>query len=235
VLVTRIGAVAAIRRYPVKSMGGEPLTEAGVETRGLAGDRAWAVVAGDGRLGSGKTSRRFTRVDGLLACTAVYDGATPVITLPGGDVVRAGDPHADARLSAALGRTVTLRPEGAVSHFDAAPVHLCATGAAAAVGLAAGIGPLDPRRLRPNLVVAADTDDWTGARLRVGATVELIVTEPTERCVMVNAAQEELPADGRVLHAVSDHGDRCLGVYASVARPGTIRVGDAVVLLQDPR
>src|SRR4051794_24386312 len=102
-------------------MGGEPLTEAGVETRGLAGDRAWAVVAGDGRLGSGKTSRRFTRVDGLLACTAVYDGATPVITLPGGDVVRAGDPHADARLSAALGRTVTLRPEGAVSHFDAAP------------------------------------------------------------------------------------------------------------------
>jgi uncharacterized protein YcbX len=109
---------------------------------------------------------------------------------------------------------------------------LCTIGAAAALGRTAGIGAIDPRRLRPNLVVDGDADrDLTGARLRVGARVELVVTEPTERCVMVNAAHQELPADGRVLRAVSDHGDLCLGVYADVARPGMVRVGDAVEVL----
>jgi uncharacterized protein len=230
--VTTLGRLLQIHRYPVKSLGGERLREAGIETRGLAGDRAWAVVADDGRFGSGKTSRRFTRIDGLLGCTAVYDGATPVLTLPDGAVVRADDPAAGELLSAALGRTVTLRPEAGVSHFDAAPVHLCTVGAAAALGRTAGIGAIDPRRLRPNLVVDGDADrDLTGARLRVGARVELVVTEPTERCVMVNAAHQELPADGRVLRAVSDHGDLCLGVYADVARPGMVRVGDAVEVL----
>src|SRR5215207_8747093 len=112
--MTTLGRLLQIHRYPVKSIGGEHLREAGVETRGIAGDRAWAVVAQDGRFGSGKTSSRFIRIDGLLDCVAVYDGATPVITLPDGDVVRADDPAVDERLSAALDRAVTLRPEAGV-------------------------------------------------------------------------------------------------------------------------
>src|SRR3712207_6426401 len=38
-----LGRVAALTRYPVKSMTGESLPEASVEPRGLVGDRGWAV------------------------------------------------------------------------------------------------------------------------------------------------------------------------------------------------
>lgn len=41
--------LASIRRYPVKSMRGEEVAEAIVEPWGLAGDRRWMVVDGDGR------------------------------------------------------------------------------------------------------------------------------------------------------------------------------------------
>ena len=52
-----------IRRYPVKAMGGESLPWAVVEARGLVGDRAYAVVDADGKLATGKHSRRFRRRD----------------------------------------------------------------------------------------------------------------------------------------------------------------------------
>ena len=43
--------VVALRRYPVKSMGGEPLHVAELDRRGLVGDRGYAVVAHpDGRV-----------------------------------------------------------------------------------------------------------------------------------------------------------------------------------------
>jgi uncharacterized protein YcbX len=38
-----IGTIKEIRRYPVKSMEGETLVSAEIGSRGLAGDRAWAV------------------------------------------------------------------------------------------------------------------------------------------------------------------------------------------------
>ena len=39
----QIGRVKEIRRYPVKSMGGETLDRVEVGPGGLPGDRAWAV------------------------------------------------------------------------------------------------------------------------------------------------------------------------------------------------
>lgn len=48
-----------IRRYPVKAMGGESLESVAVDARGLAGDRAYAVVDADGKLATGKHSQRF--------------------------------------------------------------------------------------------------------------------------------------------------------------------------------
>ncbi len=50
--MTVAGRVAALWRYPVKSMAGEPLEDAGVSWNGLAGDRRWAFIrAGQERSG----------------------------------------------------------------------------------------------------------------------------------------------------------------------------------------
>src|SRR5690242_5898679 len=94
--------VAEIRRYPVKAMGGESLEEAAVDLRGLAGDRWYAVVDGDGKLATGKSSRRFRRRDQVFefGSRTTPDG----VTVSGrGATWSVGDPGLDAALSDAMG------------------------------------------------------------------------------------------------------------------------------------
>lgn len=109
--------VTAIHRYPVKSMLGESLQEAVIGPRGIAGDRAYAVLDVEtGIVASAKVPRRWA---GLLGFTASYtaepasDGPPPpvAITFPDGQVCRTDDPSVDERLSTALGRQVRLVTE----------------------------------------------------------------------------------------------------------------------------
>jgi uncharacterized protein YcbX len=223
--------VASLHRYPVKSTVGERLEVADVVARGLRGDRLWAVRDEDGKLGSGKSTRRFRKMEGLLDLIASYDGDVPVVTFPDGRGLRGDDPAIDEALSAHVGRPVTLGREGEVSHFDDGPVHLVTTASLRVVGEALG-EPVDPRRFRPNLVV--DTGDlaglvedgWVGHQLHVGEVV-LEVAARMPRCVMVNLPQVGLSAT-RVLDAVGDLNDANLGVLATVVAPGRVRVGDEV-------
>jgi uncharacterized protein YcbX len=118
----RIGSMEALWRYPVKSMGGEGLDRASAGERGLAGDRAWAIV--DTETGKVASAKRPKLWGPMLEWSAAYveepeaDGApAPLrITLPDGREVLSEDPDRDRLLSEALGRPVTLQssaPEGA--------------------------------------------------------------------------------------------------------------------------
>jgi MOSC domain-containing protein len=174
--VETLGRVVEVRRYPVKSMRGELLHAAEVERRGLVGDRLWALRDGDGKLGSGKSTRRFRAMKGLLGLAARYDGQALVITFPDGTAVRGDDGSIHKRLSEAVGRRVELAHEAAVSHFDAAPIHLCTTASLDELaGLAAGFR-IQARRFRPNLLVEVAAggfveDGWVGGLLEVGDQV----------------------------------------------------------------
>jgi hypothetical protein len=57
-------SVLELWRYPVKSLLGEPLEEVEVDERGFVGDRLFAVVDSNGKIGSGKTTRRFPCLPG---------------------------------------------------------------------------------------------------------------------------------------------------------------------------
>jgi len=99
-------------------------------------------------------------------------------------------------------------------------------------------------RYRPNIVV--DSSDppfaentWTGATVRFGTALQATVLLPTMRCIMTTLAQGDLPRDNDVLRAVSRLNRieipglgtwSCVGAYAAVAEPGTVRVGDEVVV-----
>ena len=108
-----IGVVGEIWRYPIKSMGGEELGATAIGERGIAGDRAYALIdRATGKVASAKHPRRWGQ---LLACRASTERpvdadaqAVVAITLPDGRRVGAGDPDVEATLSAALGREVGL-------------------------------------------------------------------------------------------------------------------------------
>ncbi len=230
-----VGRLIGLRRYPVKSLAGEELSRAVVDQRGLVGDRLWSVRDPDGKLGSGKSTRRFRKMDGLLALTAGYDGEVPVVTFPDGRVVRGDDPEVHQVLSGHVGRPVSLGREAAISHFDEGPIHLVTTSALERLAEAAG-SPLDVRRLRPNLVVAADgpgivEDGWVGRRLRIGTELELEVRARMPRCVMVNLPQVGLEAEPGLLARIGEVHQGDLGVVADVVRRGPVVVGDAVRLV----
>lgn len=201
-----VGTVEALWRYPVKSMAGEQLSQAPVDARGILGDRLYAVRDTDGRLGSGKDTRRFVKMDRLLDFHAGYlPDLTPVITLPDGRSVRGDDEHVHWAIADGLDRPgVTLVKESVISHFDAEPLHVIT-----AAGRPPSDPTIDPRRVRPNIVLrvadgSADhhEESWIGRELHIGAQLVIDVVDI----------------------------DELVGVSARVAIPGRVRVGDAVVL-----
>lgn len=227
--------VVRVWRYPVKSMLGQRADHVDVSATGVAGDRRYAIRDASGRLGSGKNTRRFRRIDGLLDFRARYEDGRALVTFPDGTVLDADDPEIGAALSDALGRPVTLEREDDGSHLDAGPLHLLSTASLAWLERALPAARADERRFRPNLVIGIEGEtpveqDWIGCTLHVGDDVVLRVTSPTERCGMVALEQEDLPRDPRVLRHITRNAGLMFGVYADVVAPGRIRTGDAVTL-----
>jgi uncharacterized protein YcbX len=218
-----------IRRYPVKSMGGESLDRVEVESRGLVGDRAYAVVDADGKLASGKHSRRFRRRDEVFEFAA---RTTPNgVRVSGRDGDWAAPSEAlDAVLSEAMGDPVAVLPETTTPYFDAGSVSLVGTASLAWCREHLGVDA-DRRRLRPNLVVETDEpfveETWRTVEL---GEVRLEFVERIDRCRMIDIAQEGLPSDGRWLKALTATREMLLGVFLDVTRPGSLRQGIEVVV-----
>jgi len=227
-----VGTVAALLRYPVKSMAGERLGAVEVDARGLAGDRRWAVYTDDGGIGSGKSTRRFRRVDGLLEWQARLDGPVPVVEAPTGE--RYGADVAGVRLGEAMGRPLEIRAETDVPHHDESPVHVLTTASLRALGSLLG-GAVDVARFRPNVVLDVDGDgfpeeEWTARDLRLGDEVVLRLGPGMPRCVMVGLPQRDLARDKRILRTLASERDLVLGVQATVVHGGTVRLGDPAEL-----
>ncbi|MEU6294236.1 MOSC domain-containing protein [Streptomyces erythrochromogenes] len=232
-----VGVTERLWRYPVKSTGGERLRSAEVDLRGLVGDRLYAVRDADGRFGSGKNTRRFRRMAGLLHLSSRFPGGTaepPELLDTDGHVV--DDPTAFLR--AYLGRdAIELAREGKVSHFDQLPISVLTTATLDWIRREVPDVPVDERRFRPNLLVRTPPgtppfveDEWIGRKGSFGDTLCVEFQRSSERCVMTNQAQHDLPHAPGVLKAIAAAHDNQLDVLATVLTPGTVRVGDPLVL-----
>ena len=111
---TALGTVLSLWRYPVKSMLGEELDAVEVAERGLAGDRAYALVdRASGKVASAKNPSKWGR---LFDCRAAFvrapgiaEPAPPVrITLPVGALAGPDAGEIGEILSSLFGRTVDL-------------------------------------------------------------------------------------------------------------------------------
>lgn len=223
--------VTALRRYPVKAMGGESLERVDVDARGFSGDRWYAVVDDGGQLASGKSTRRFRRRDRVFDYRAVTGDAGEVtVTGPGGSW-RVGDPALDQQLSAAMEAHVRVLPERGVRHQDGGEVSLVGSASLAWCADRWGIDA-DTRRLRVNLVLDTDVpfveESWVGRTLQMGSA-RLRVVEPVPRCRTVDLEQDGARAHGRWLRRLAAERDMCLAVYADVVTPGAIALGDQAV------
>ena len=232
--------VAALWRYPVKSMQGERLEFAHVTPTGLEGDRAFALFDLD--TGFGLTARRVPEL--LFASARWIDGNDVHITLPDGSTTTDDD-----ELSSWLGRRVTLRAaatpgtrlyENPIDFEDeSASGWAPFQGAGAAFHDSSGtqvslvstgtIGSWDARRFRANVVLdGEDEDAFVDHRIALGSTI-LAVAKRIPRCVMTTRPQPGgIGRDLDVLRTINRDRGGFLAVGARVAQAGTLQIGDDV-------
>lgn len=225
--------VASLHTYPVKSMAGQDVPGIKLDRRGCVGDRMWAVQTVDGKIASGKDTRRFANVPGLLLIRAEVDGESVSVVFPDGRICGIDSPDAEERLSAWLERPLSFAREDAISHFDDGAVSVLGTASVSAVGAELG-APVDLSRYRPNIVVNTDQpfieEDWISRRIGIG-TALLEVTLGSPRCVMVNSATSALPALPGHLAVIGRVNNAKLGIVARVLEAGWIETGDGVRVL----
>lgn len=122
------------------------------------------------------------------------------------------------------------------TYFDAFPL-LAAT--QASLDTLQGLTPrsrIDARRFRPNFLIdTGDADgfvetEWPGRRMRLGG-LTIDVKMNCMRCVMTTLGFANLPKDPNIMRTLVREADQNLGVYATVATPGRVSVGDRVELL----
>lgn len=205
-----VARVGELWRYPIKAMRGERLDAARFEPDGVRGDRLLRVEV-DGRLTTARTRRELLR----LAASIGRDGEPSI----GGERWD-GEPARAALEDAAPGARLVRTDVGA--RFDELPVLLL--GAATAYELGA-----DPRRLRPTVLIEGllprEEEAWVGSRIEVGP-VALDVEHRCKRCVVTTIDPDDLSVDPSVLERINADFDGRMGVVCTVARTGTVQVGD---------
>ena len=258
----QIGRVQTLWRYPVKSLRGETVTEAEITDRGIAGDRVMALRELDrGGIMSARFWAAMLEL-GARYDAAAADSETGIhIDFPNGPAVRADDPAAQSLLSERFGRPIRLekvrrdRPTAdelaAVMRGDAMPpardffdedvLHLIASGTLTHLRRLQPASDFDPRRFRANIYIdTCDSNDgfiedqWLGGTLAIGETVRIAGLCPAIRCAITTHPQPGLPHDPAILRTAAQHHRAYVGVFASVAEPGLVRVGDPVVLVMNP-
>lgn len=221
-------SVIALRRYPVKSMGGEAVGFAEVDARGLVGDRWYAVQDDDGRFASGKDSRRFRRRDPVFCYSAGTDSGGQAVVTRGDERWLVGDPRLDQHLTEDMGTIVRVTPEAHVPHQDMGAVSIVSTATLEWCADRWGGSP-DPRRLRVNVVVESDEpfieERWVDLEL---GSARLRVVNRVPRCRMIDIRQDGTEPGEKWLRSLAQERDMFLAVYADVTHPGRITVGDRV-------
>ncbi len=212
--------VAALWRYPVKTLAGEPIVTAELTRVGIPGDRVVHVRGPEGI----RTSRRHHRLLGLQA-TLGGDGE-PLI-----NGLAWNSPAALELVRGAAGDDAWLEAGTGTGRFDVLPLLVATDGAVERFGR-------DVRRLRPNILIGGVAGlaevDWPGAQLTIGDAV-IDLDSLRQRCPMTTVDPDTLERDRSVLLDIHQRFGGKLALNAGVRMPGTIHVGDEVSLARPHR
>ena len=235
-MAIRIGEVAALFRYPVKSMRGEPLEVADLGWHGLDGDRRLAFRRVDDRGGFPWLSA--SRLPEMILFTPqrrgpAGDGSLPThVRTPDGEELEVFGQELATEIGRRLGWPVEMMHLNR-GIFDEATISVIATSTVNEVGRLAALQP-DVRRFRPNIMIASaaevpfEEDDWVGGVLTFGeadGAPAIGIVNRDERCSMVNFDPDSARPAAEVLKAIVRVRDNKVGVYGTVTRRGRLAVG----------
>jgi len=251
-----IGAVESLWRYPVKSMRGEELAEAFVGFAGVHGDRLYSFRSAAAPAGFPYfTGREFP---GMLAYRAVYRDAAAMrfpinmaeaealapgltklsasavdcsvdVETPDGERYPVDDPALIGKIRTQIKERHELdlmRSDRALT--DCRPVSLISHATIASI-----CSGLDHRRFRANVYAELTSSEYEllGKRVRIGASVELMILKRDMRCKMITLDPDTGAADPEIMKTVARDHEGCAGVYCAVLVEGVIRKGDEIAVL----
>jgi uncharacterized protein YcbX/endonuclease/exonuclease/phosphatase family metal-dependent hydrolase len=240
------GTLVGLARWPVKSLGGEPLRAGRLGARGLGGDRTHALLdRRQGREGRWVTVRQAPR---LLAWSAAYPDAPddaldpaapprPRLRGPDGTVWGWDQPGLAEALAADLGLAVRLHRDPGGQQDLEGSVLVTTEASRRAVETALG-RPVELRRFRANLHLDLDApafaeERWDGGRLRVGE-VTLALLNPCIRCVIPTRDPDGPGRWPELLRWLHRERGALFGVNARVLTGGRVGLGDPVTVEQPP-
>jgi uncharacterized protein YcbX len=239
-MLTELGHVEAIFRYPVKSMAGERLEFANLGWYGLDGDRRLAFRRVEDRSGMPwLTASKFPSL--LLFAPHYQDGAngdcpSHIRTPEGEEMLLFGEEVAKevGRRNGTPVQMMQLRH----GIFDEACVSVIASDTVREIGRLAGRN-LDIRRFRPNVVVRLlrpvpfQEDHWLGGTLTFGDgdnAPAIAVTMRDQRCSMVNLDPDTSSRAPEVMKAIVRANENNAGIYGAVTRTGRLAIGQTIFL-----
>jgi uncharacterized protein len=240
-MLTEIGYVEAIFRYPVKSMGGERLEAANLGWHGLEGDRRLAFRRLDDRGGFPWLTASKLPDLLLFAPQRRQDGAqgdlpTHIRTPDGEEMPIFGEDLA-TEVGRRYGSPVQMMHlKNGI--FDDANISVIASDTVHEIGRLSGRS-LDVRRFRPNVVVRLlrslpfQEDEWVGSVLSFGEGDDapaITATMRDLRCSMVNLDPDSASPAPEVMKAIVRANQNNAGVYGAVTRVGRVAVGQPILL-----
>lgn len=237
-MLTEIGQIEALFRYPVKSMAGERLDSVELGWHGLEGDRRLALrkvndPTGFPFLTAGKLP------DLLRFAPHREDGAElPThIRTPEGNLLPLFSEELAAEVSRRHGAPVQMM-QFRNGIFDDGAVSVIAVDTVDEVTRLAGQSP-EVRRFRPNVLVRLlrptpfQEDDWVGGALSFGDGDDapaISVTLRDIRCAMLNYDPDTAASAPEMMKTVVRIHQNTAGIYGTVTRIGRLAVGQPIFL-----
>ena len=254
-----VGKVDSLWRYPVKSMGGEEVSEAFVGFSGVYGDRLFAVRSSSGVKGfpylTGREQAQMLRYrprfrypdkamrpPNLTEAESIAPGMNPVfgdsadlmvdVETPTGELFAIDQPELRDLLGGNAHTLTLLRSERAMT--DCRPVSIFGLQTVRQLGEELG-SIVDKRRFRANIYVDFEAidgffeDGLVGKSLQIGSKAVISILERDPRCKMISLDPDTGESNPEILRKVARAHDGCAGIYGAVLAEGTIRKGDVVV------
>jgi hypothetical protein len=152
-------------------------------------------------------------------------------------------PWAEA-LSGFCGSPVRLvKSDSPGASYDEYPVSLLSQASVDLMGEQPASGrKFEGRRFRPNFLIDGcsphEEDSWLGGVVQIGAELRLRMVAPDPRCAITTLDPDTGERDFDVPRLLLSYRPSArapyFGVYGAVESTGTVSVGDAVELVQDP-